>query len=103
MRVKMAAMNDEVTKSSPWDVFINLLAVIALYVSVSGAIRLLFQFINLALPDPVDQRPEVRDSIRYGVSMLLVFFPVYWWAWSSIRSCATPSAETATALRQAGE
>jgi hypothetical protein len=79
-------MNDEVTKSSPWDVFINLLAVIALYVSVCGAISLLFQFANLALPDPLDHRIDVRDSARYGVSMVIVFFPVYWWAWRSIEA-----------------
>jgi hypothetical protein len=79
-------MNDEVTKSSPWDVFINLLAVIALYVSVYGALSLLFQFTNLAMPDPLDQRIDVHDWIRYGVSMLMVFFPAYWWAWNSIES-----------------
>ena len=85
-------MNGEVTKSSPWDVFINLLAVIALYISVYSAIRLLFQFINLALPDPLDlqnfyyAQSDSRDPIRYAVSMLIVFFPVYWWAWSSIES-----------------
>src|SRR5260370_30785438 len=80
-------MNDEVTKSSPWDVFINLLAVIALYVSVYGAISLLFQFTNLALPDPlVDRRNDIRDWIRYSVSMLIVFFPVYCWAWRSIEA-----------------
>ena len=79
-------MNDEVTRSSPWDVYINLLAVIALYVSVFAAISLLFQFTDLALPDPLDRRIEVRDWIRYSVSMLIVFFPAYWWAWSSIEA-----------------
>ena len=79
-------MNDEVTKSSPWDVFINLLAVIALYISVYSAISLLFQFTNLALPDPGDQRMAIREAIRYGVSMLIIFSPVYWWAWSSIEA-----------------
>ena len=85
-------MNGEVTKSSPWDVFINLLAVIALYISVYSAIRLLFQFINLALPDPLDRQTffyvqsDSRDPIRYAVSMLIVFFPVYWWAWRSIET-----------------
>jgi hypothetical protein len=79
-------MNDEVTKSSPWDVFINLLAVIALHISVFGAINLLLQFINLALPDPVDRQIDVYDWIRYDLSMLIVFFPAYWWAWSSIEA-----------------
>lgn len=79
-------MNDEVAKSSPWDVFIHLLAVIALYVSVYAAISLLFQFTNLALPDPLDRGTNVRDYIRYGVSMVVVFFPAYWWAWRSIET-----------------
>ncbi|MGD1026434.1 DUF5671 domain-containing protein [Candidatus Binatus soli] len=77
-------MNDEAAKSSPWDVFIHLLAVIALYISVSGAITLLFQFIDLALPDPLDRGTDVLDNIRYGVSMVIVFFPAYWWAWRAI-------------------
>lgn len=79
-------MNDELAKSSPWDVFIHLLAVIALYVSVYGVLSLLFQFTNLALPDPLDHRVDLRDYIRYGVSMVAVFFPVYWWAWCSIET-----------------
>ena len=79
-------MNEEVTRSSPWDVFINLLGVIALYISVYAALNLCLQFANLALPDPADQRLFIREAIRYGVSMLIVFFPVYWWAWISIEA-----------------
>ena len=77
-------MNDEVAKSSPWDVFIHLLAVIALYVCVYSALSVLFQFANIALPDPLDRGADPRDDLRYGVSMLIVFFPAYWWAWHSI-------------------
>lgn len=64
--------------------FIHLLAVIALYASVYGAISLLFQFTNLALPDPLDRGTDVRDYIRYGVAMVIVCFPAYWWAWRAI-------------------
>ena len=83
-------MDEDVAKISPWDVFINLLAVIALYVSVIGALTLLFQFINLALPDPLERRFDIHDYIRSGVSMLVVAFPAYWWAWQhsiSIERC----------------
>jgi hypothetical protein len=55
-------MNDEVAKSSPWDLFINLLTVIALYVSVYAATTLLLEFVELGLPDPQDQGADPRDS-----------------------------------------
>jgi len=77
-------MSEQATKGSPWDVFIHLLAVIALYVSIYGALILLFQFVNLALPDPLDNQIDVHDYIRYGVSMVVIFFPAYAWAWRSI-------------------
>ena len=82
-------MNDDVAKKFALGRVIHLLAVIALYVSVYGALSLLFQFTNLALPDPLDRQIDVRDYIRYGVSMVIVFFPVYWWAWRSIEADLT--------------
>jgi hypothetical protein len=77
-------MNEKEVKGSPWDVFIHLLAVIALYVSIVGALAVLFQYVNLALPDPADVDTDVRDRIRWGVASLLIFFPAYAWAWRSI-------------------
>ncbi len=77
-------MSDELTKGSPWDVFIHLLAVIALYASVVGTLMLLFQYINLAFPDSADREMGIRDSIREGAALLLIFFPAYAWAWRSI-------------------
>lgn len=83
-------MNDEVAKSSPWDVFIHLLAVIALYVSVYAAITLLLEFVELGLPDSLDQGADPRDYVRYCVALLVIFFPTYCWAWRSIeRDLAT--------------
>src|SRR5260221_4342343 len=51
---KPVSMNDKQGKGSPWDVFMHLLAVIALYVSIVCALTLLFQYVNLSLPDPAD-------------------------------------------------
>ena len=56
-------MNDDVAKKFALGRVIHLLAVIALYVSVYGALSLLFQFTNLALPDPLDRQIDVRDYI----------------------------------------
>ena len=75
----------QAAKSSPWDVFIHLLAVIALYISVYSAITLLFQYVNLALPDPLDDNSTFSyREIRFAISMLVIFFPAYCWAWRRI-------------------
>lgn len=61
----------------PRDFFLYLLVTVTLYVSVVGGLMLLFQFINLALPDPLDYAQGVRDSIRWGAAMLTILFPVF--------------------------
>jgi Domain of unknown function (DUF5671) len=78
--------SDERARGTPWDVFIHLLAVIALYASISGALILAFQFANLALPDPTEHSCEAHDWVRQGVAWLLIFFPTYVWAWRSIEA-----------------
>jgi len=77
-------MNEQ--SSSPWDVFINLLAVIAVYASVYAAVSLIFSYINLAFPDPLDSTISINDSLRYAIAMLFVSFLVYCWSWRSIES-----------------
>jgi len=77
-------VTDEQAKSSPWDVFINLLAVIALYAAMWSVLSLLFSFIDLRLPDPADRPLDLRDSIRSALAVLIIFFPAYVWAWRTI-------------------
>lgn len=67
-----------VSQSGPRDVFSHLLAIIALYISAVAFGALLFQFVDLAFPDPLaDAYHRSRDSIRWAVSALVVVFPVY--------------------------
>ena len=40
------------TKSSPWDIFIHLFAVVALYLSIYAVIKLLFSYIRACLSRP---------------------------------------------------
>lgn len=61
----------------PRDFFLYLLATVTLYVSVISGLMLLFQFINLAFPDPLDYAVGVRASIRWGAAMLTVLFPAF--------------------------
>ena len=45
----------------PRDFFLYLLATVTLYVSVISGLMLLFQFINLTFPDPLDYVFGVRN------------------------------------------
>lgn len=74
-------------KRSPWDVFINLLAVIALYVCAYAVIEMLLSFIALAFPDSLDwQWYRPRATIRWSLALIIIFFPAYVWSWRQIET-----------------
>ncbi len=55
-------------------------SLIALYVSLSALIAVIFGVINLTYPDPVESYwayDSAQQGIRFGIAMLLVFFPTY--------------------------
>lgn len=55
-------------------------ALIALYVSLSAFILVAFGVISLAFPDPADEfwrYNNAQSGIRFGIAMLIVFFPAY--------------------------
>jgi len=66
--------------TSPKDVFLHLLAIITLYASAGSFLTLIFQYVNVLLPDPLEvgQRlSSAYSSIRFAISSLIVVFPVY--------------------------
>lgn len=70
------------TRTLPRDVFMYLLMVIALGVTAVNVGTLLFQYINLAVPDPAAgsyATDSARGLIRWSVSSLVIFFPVLAW------------------------
>lgn len=71
-------------KAEPKDVFLHLLAIIALYASAGAFLAMLFQYINVLIPDPLQrgyyQLQSYYGSIRWSISSLIVIFPVYVWA-----------------------
>jgi hypothetical protein len=79
-----ATVDAELKKNTPWDFFIHLLAVIALYTSIVGALLLVFQLINLRFPDPMEDVADVTDDIRLGIALIVIFFPAYLWSWRAI-------------------
>ncbi|PSO44568.1 MAG: hypothetical protein BRC22_02320 [Parcubacteria group bacterium QH_9_35_7] len=69
-------------KSSIKDIFLHLLSIITLYGSVFAVLTILFQVINIYIPDPAKQYfnlEEAKEAIRFSVSVLIVMFPVYIW------------------------
>ena len=69
--------------ASPRDFFLHLLSTLALYLSAAGLLTLLFQFVNHFFPDPVTdptfQLDSMRSSIRWGIALLVIVFPIYTW------------------------
>lgn len=64
-------------KSSPRDVFLYILLIIMLYGSIGSLTALLFQYINVLFPDPIDYAYGVLDTIRRSTAALVIVFPVY--------------------------
>lgn len=72
-------MNNE--KTSPKDVFLHLLAILTLYASATSFLVLIFQYINVLLPDPLEfgryAVSSAYGTIRWAISTLVIVFPVY--------------------------
>jgi hypothetical protein len=66
-------------KTTPRDVFMHLLAMVALYVSAGSFIRLLFEYINAYFPDPLHYYSEPGSGMRWAIATLIIVFPVYVW------------------------
>lgn len=77
----MDAPNALLQKVSPKDVFLHLLAIITLYGSGIAFITLLFQYINILFPDPLEggyySLIGAYGIIRWSISSIVVLFPVY--------------------------
>ncbi len=78
---KIIIMEKNIIKASPKDVFLHLLGIITLYASAISFIFLVFEYINIWLPDPLAGNSFAPDfsynSIRWYISVLIIVFPVY--------------------------
>jgi len=78
-----ASMEARRAKAEPKDVFLHLLAIIALYASATAFLVMLFQYINVLIPDLLERDyyrlQSYYSSIRWSISSLIVIFPVYVW------------------------
>ncbi|MBU4347903.1 hypothetical protein KJ671_00095 [Patescibacteria group bacterium] len=74
----MCGMNESI-KNSPKDFFLHLLIIISLYVTAGSIIALLFQYINILFPDPLEYMSynSISAIIRRTMALLIIVFPVY--------------------------
>jgi competence protein ComGC len=72
-------MNNEnqIIKSSPKDVFMHLLNMIALYASATSILVLLFQYINIYFPDILNPYFDPGSPMRGAIASLIIIFPVF--------------------------
>jgi hypothetical protein len=68
--------------------FIYLLMFVTLYISAYNFGDLVFDFINLGFPDPL-QSFYGLTSIRFAVASLIVAFPIYFWLTLATRKAIT--------------
>lgn len=67
-------------ENTPRNVVVQVGSLIALYLSASFLLTLVFGLITIAYPSETDSYWEIEsatDSIRLGIAMLIVFFPTY--------------------------
>lgn len=68
-------------KTSPKDVFLHLLAIVALYTSAVSFLVLAFQYINILFPDVLQDGSYALtgsySAIRWSIATLVIVFPVY--------------------------
>jgi len=65
-------------KTSPQDVFLHLLMIVALYMGVISFIALYFQYINVLFPDKlIGSYASIYSGIRFASSMLVIAIPVF--------------------------
>jgi hypothetical protein len=69
----------ENTHTSPKDVFLHLFSIIALYISAGAFVSLIFDYINIYLPDALNayEAQAAIGSIRWAIASLVVVFPAY--------------------------
>jgi quinol-cytochrome oxidoreductase complex cytochrome b subunit len=65
---------------SAWEVFVYLVMFLSLYATAFNLTGLVFDFINLGLPDPLQPPTDpatLYDSIRWHISALMVLLPLF--------------------------
>ncbi len=75
---------DQHVKTTPRDFFLHLLSIVTLYGSAVAFLILIFQYVNILLPDTLQggifEIMSARGVARGALATLIVVFPVYVWS-----------------------
>lgn len=82
-------------KDYPRDVFLHLLAIVSIYTVAGSFIALLFQYINVFFPDPLNPYYDAGSSIRWSLALLIIIFPVFVWVSRFLRKETAANPEKA--------
>jgi len=74
-------------KTTPHDFFLHLLSIVMLYASAIAFSTLIFQYVNLLIPDVIQgdywSLESIKGLARGALATLIVVFPTYIWvSWS---------------------
>lgn len=73
--------NNQHTRTTPKDFFLNLLAIVTLYLSAASFLTIVFQIINISLPDILEKSTMMRagntGALRFALASIIIVFPVY--------------------------
>ncbi len=67
-------------KTGPKDVLLHILSIIFLYVAVASFINLVLMYLDVKMPDPLQDTFYIYDSIRWILAVLVIVFPAYLWS-----------------------
>ncbi len=69
-------------KAEPRDIFLHLLAIVTLYAAAISFLVLVFQLINLYVPDKLElqdywRKDSIVSTMRWAIAALIVVYPVH--------------------------
>lgn len=71
----------EKNRTTPKDFFLNLLAIVTLYMSAASFLTIVFQIINISLPDVLEKASMMHSgntgALRFALASIVVVYPVY--------------------------
>lgn len=89
-------MNPEHNKVEPKDVFFHLLSMVTLYGSAVSFLTIVFQCLNIWLPDPLETfgwSEVYHGPLRFAIASFFVLFPVYFFTAKKLKGTYETSPE----------
>ncbi|MEK7648889.1 MAG: DUF5671 domain-containing protein [Patescibacteria group bacterium] len=72
---------NNIQRATPKDFFLNLLAIVTLYMSAASFLTIVFQIINISLPEIFEKSTMMysgnTQALRFALASIIIVFPVY--------------------------